>query len=95
MPVLGKDGKPVKGRALTDAELTHITALVKDAVGFDEARGDSVNVVNASFRNDTPPPDTELEKVPLWETPLFRDMAKLAAGVIVLLVLAPGWYCVR
>ena len=57
-------------------------------MGFDEARGDSVNVVNASFRNDAPPPDTELEKVPLWETPLFRDMAKLGAGVIVLLVLS-------
>ena len=88
MPVIGKDGKPAKGRPLTDGELTHITTLVKDAVGFDETRGDSVNVVNASFRNDAPPPDTELEKVPLWETPLFRDMAKLGAGVIVLLVLA-------
>ncbi|MEJ0007530.1 MAG: flagellar M-ring protein FliF C-terminal domain-containing protein [Steroidobacteraceae bacterium] len=73
---------------MTDAELTHITTLVKDAVGFDQTRGDSVNVVNASFRTDAAPPDTELEKVPLWETPLFRDMAKLGAGVIVLLVLA-------
>jgi flagellar M-ring protein FliF len=88
MPVIGKDGKPVKGRPLTDAELTHITALVKDAVGFDQARGDSVNVVNASFRSEPAPPDAALEKVPLWETPLFRDMAKLGAGVIVLLVLS-------
>jgi flagellar M-ring protein FliF len=61
---------------------------VKDAVGFDQNRGDSVNVVNASFRTDAPPADTQLEKVPMWETPLFRDMAKLAAGVVVLLVLA-------
>jgi flagellar M-ring protein FliF len=88
MPVIGKDGKPVKGRPLTDAELTHITTLVKDAVGFDQARGDSVNVVNASFRSEPAPPDTALETVPLWETPLFRDMAKLGAGVIVLLVLS-------
>ena len=88
MPVIGKDGKPAKGRPLTDAELAHITTLVKDAVGFDEARGDSVNVVNAAFRNDAPPPETELEKVPIWETPIFRDMAKLGAGVIVLLVLS-------
>ncbi|HEY3845701.1 MAG TPA: flagellar M-ring protein FliF C-terminal domain-containing protein, partial [Acetobacteraceae bacterium] len=88
MPVIGKDGKPAKGRPLTDAELAHITTLVKDAVGFDQARGDSVNVVNASFRTEAAPPETELEKVPLWETPLFRDMAKLGAGVIVLLVLA-------
>jgi flagellar M-ring protein FliF len=88
MPVVGKDGKPAKGRPLTDAELAHITTLVKDAVGFDQSRGDSVNVVNASFRTEAAPPETELEKVPIWETPLFRDMAKLAAGVIVLLVLA-------
>jgi flagellar M-ring protein FliF len=88
MPVIGKDGKAVKGRPLTDAELTHITVLVKDAVGFDQARGDSVNVVNASFRSEPPPADTALEQVPLWETPLFRDMAKLGAGVIVLLVLS-------
>ena len=88
MPVIGKDGKPAKGRPLTDPELAHITTLVKDAVGFDQNRGDSVNVVNASFRTDAPPADTQLEKVPLWETPLFRDMAKLSAGVVVLLVLA-------
>jgi flagellar M-ring protein FliF len=88
MPVIGKDGKPANGRPLTDPELAHITTLVKDAVGFDQNRGDSVNVVNASFRNDAPPVDTTLEKVPMWETPLFRDMAKLAAGVIVLLVLS-------
>ncbi|HEY4341848.1 MAG TPA: flagellar basal-body MS-ring/collar protein FliF [Steroidobacteraceae bacterium] len=88
MPVIGKDGKPAKGRPLTDAELTHITTLVKDAVGFDQARGDSVNVVNASFRSEPVPAENALEKVPLWETPLFRDMAKLAAGVIVLLVLS-------
>ena len=88
MPVIGKDGKPAKGRALTDAELAHITTLVKDAVGYDQTRGDSVNVVNASFRNDNPPVDTTLEKVPMWESPLFRDMAKLGAGVVVLLVLS-------
>src|SRR5580698_8878829 len=66
MPVSGKDGKPAKGRPLTDAELTHITTLVKDAVGFDQARGDSVNVVNASFRSEPAPADASLEQVPLW-----------------------------
>ena len=33
---------------LSKAEIEDITRLVKDAVGFDEARGDSVNVVNAA-----------------------------------------------
>ena len=43
-----KDGK-VKEVALTAQQLEHVTQLVKDAVGFDEARGDNVNVVNASL----------------------------------------------
>jgi flagellar M-ring protein FliF len=87
MRALDKSGKP-KDRPLTDAELAHITALVKDAVGFDEARGDSVNVVNATFQTDAPPPETELEQVPIWETPMFQNFAKLGAGLIVMLVLA-------
>jgi flagellar M-ring protein FliF len=82
----GKDGKPVD-RPLGDQQLARITQLVKDAVGFDEARGDSVNVVNSSFEVDTPAPDGEIEKVPLWEQPLFRDLAKIIAGLLVLLVL--------
>ncbi|HTV53135.1 MAG TPA: flagellar basal-body MS-ring/collar protein FliF [Steroidobacteraceae bacterium] len=84
---VGKDGKPTD-RALTQSELDHVTALVKDAVGFDESRGDSVNVLNSSFQSESAPPETQLEQVPLWERPLFQDMAKLLAGVIVLLVLS-------
>lgn len=34
---------------LPEEQLAEITALVKEAVGFDEQRGDRVNVVNASF----------------------------------------------
>ncbi|HEY4213850.1 MAG TPA: flagellar basal-body MS-ring/collar protein FliF [Steroidobacteraceae bacterium] len=83
----GKDGKPSQV-ALTQSQLDHVTQLVKDAVGYEEARGDSVNVVNQSFTPEAPAvADGELEKTPIWETPLFRDMVKLAAGVIVLLVL--------
>jgi flagellar M-ring protein FliF len=81
-----KDGKP-KERALTQPELDHITALVKDAVGFDESRGDSVNVLNSSFQAEPAPPDTELESVPIWERPMVRDLAKLLAGLIALVVL--------
>jgi flagellar M-ring protein FliF len=88
MAAMTADGKPGKTRPLNDAELAHITALVKDAVGFDQTRGDSVNVVNASFRNDAAPADTPLEKVSIWETPSFQEMAKLGAGLILLVVLA-------
>jgi flagellar M-ring protein FliF len=82
----GKDGKEIT-RAMSEEQLTRVTQLVKDAVGYDEARGDSVNVVNSSFDGDEPTPAGEMEKVPLWELPMVQTIAKLLAGVIVLLVL--------
>lgn len=81
-----KDGK-TKDVPLTAQQLEHITQLVKDAVGYDEARGDSVNVVNASFTQEAPTPDGELQAPAFWEMPLFRDLAKIVAGAVVLLVL--------
>ncbi|HVW69864.1 MAG TPA: flagellar basal-body MS-ring/collar protein FliF, partial [Steroidobacteraceae bacterium] len=86
MRTTGKDGK-VKDVPLTQQQLDHITQLVKDAVGFDESRGDNVNVVNASFTNDAPSPDGQMEQPPFWESALFLNMAKLLGGVTVLLVL--------
>src|SRR5262249_13266812 len=64
-----------------------VTQLVKDAVGFDESRGDNVNVVNASFTSEAPSSDQELESPPIWESPMFLNIAKLLGGVTVLLVL--------
>ncbi len=82
-----KNGKTAE-RPLTQAELTHVTQLVKDAVGFDASRGDSVNVVNSSFEQSAEPTATDLEQVPIWERPLFMELVKLGTGLIVLLVLA-------
>lgn len=72
---------------LSAEQLENVTRLVKDAVGFDERRGDSVNVVNASFRGETKPEEIQMEPIPLWQNPLMRDIAKLLAGLILLLVL--------
>jgi flagellar M-ring protein FliF len=81
-----KDGK-VKEVALTAQQLEHVTQLVKDAVGFDEARGDNVNVVNAGFTAEPTVPEGELESPAFWESPLFLNIAKLVAGLAILLVL--------
>jgi flagellar M-ring protein FliF len=84
---VSKDGKP-KETPLSKEQLDHINQLVKDAVGYDESRGDSVNVVNASFTQDsTPAPDGELLAPKIWENPLFLDIAKVVGGLVVLLVL--------
>ncbi len=82
----GPDGK-IKSTPLTPQQLEHITQLVKDAVGFDAKRGDSVNVVNSPFREETPDTGGELEQTPLWEQPFVRDIARIVAGLIILLVL--------
>jgi len=56
-------------------------------VGFDQARGDTVNVVNSSFAGVTAPPEGELETVPFWEKPWVQDLAKLIGGVVVVLLI--------
>jgi flagellar M-ring protein FliF len=85
--VTDKDGKS-KAVPMTTEQLDHITALVKDAVGFDESRGDVVNVVNSSFTADqAPAPAGDLEKPPLWENPLLLNVLKLVAGAVILIVL--------
>jgi len=73
--------------ALTSEQLENMTRLVKDAVGYDAQRGDSVNVVNASFRGEIQPQEIAPQEIPLWKQPLVRDLAKLLCGLIVLLVL--------
>ena len=85
---VGKDGKS-KETPLSKEQLDHINELVKDAVGYDEARGDSVNVVNASFTQDATPvaAESELQTTKFWESPLFLDASKILGGLIVLLVL--------
>ncbi|MFO7305993.1 MAG: flagellar basal-body MS-ring/collar protein FliF [Gammaproteobacteria bacterium] len=75
---------------LTQEEIDNITRLVKDAVGFDASRGDSVNVVNASFRGEVQAQDVAVDEIPLWQHPLARDIAKLIAALIVLIVLVVG-----
>jgi flagellar M-ring protein FliF len=80
------DGK-VTETALTPQQLERVTQLVRDAVGFDAARGDSVNVVNSSFRGEAPIAPGELESIPIWEQPWALNLAKILGGAIVLLVL--------
>lgn len=82
----GEDGK-VSETALTPEQIENMTRLVKDAIGFNEQRGDSVSVVNQSFRGETKPEDIVPDEIPLWEQPLMRDVAKLLVGLIALLVL--------
>jgi flagellar M-ring protein FliF len=68
-------------------QVERLTALVKDAVGFDATRGDSVNVVNSSFLGTPAPEEGELETIPIWEKAWFQTLAKILGGVVVLLII--------
>lgn len=82
-----KDGAAVQ-KPLTEEQLARITVLVKDAVGFDAARGDSVNVVNAPFAADaTSPADIEDVGLPLWRQPWVQELARIIAGAAIVIVL--------
>lgn len=72
----------------TDEELAKFTTLVREAVGFNIQRGDSVQVINAAFQ---PIPQAEaLPEPPAWERPWVRDALKQAAGAIGVLILIFG-----
>jgi flagellar M-ring protein FliF len=85
VPRPGSNGK-ISDQALSAAELTRVEALVKQAVGFDAARGDTVSVMNAPFVRDATP----VEPVKWWEMPQVRDGLRLVLGAIVVLALLFG-----
>lgn len=88
------DGSPVEGadgsdqRQLDEADIERFTSLVKEAVGFDEARGDTVAVVNAAFRSVPEP--VAVEPPAFWEKPAMRESIKQGTGVLLVLILAFG-----
>ncbi|MBN3767076.1 flagellar basal-body MS-ring/collar protein FliF [Burkholderia sp. Ac-20365] len=59
-------------------KLAQVTQLVKDAMGFDQSRGDSVNVVNSAFTQIVDP-DADL---PWWRTKDMIAMYKQIATYV-------------
>lgn len=57
---------------LTDAEKAQIDTLIRDAMGFDQNRGDSLNVQVAAFSENT----EIVEETPLWKQPDVIELAK-------------------
>ncbi|RXR02652.1 flagellar basal-body MS-ring/collar protein FliF [Pseudoxanthomonas composti] len=86
VPRPGKDGKTTL-QPLNATELQRVEDLIKQAVGYDDKRGDMVSVMNAQFvREDMPP----AEKPAWWEDPRVRDALRLVLGAIVVLAVLFG-----
>lgn len=73
----------------SDNELERLAILVRDAVGFSAARGDSVNLINTPFLNDGFE-DGEIPTVNFWEEEWFSSLIKPLVGLLIILIMVVG-----
>lgn len=66
---------------LSAAEKTQIESLVKEAMGFTQARGDTLNVTNTRF---TTPEVEKLPEVPVWRQPENINLASDAGRYLLM-----------
>jgi len=68
-----------KGKTTTTAipqeELDKLTALVRESIGADDKRGDSIKVINTPFQV----PKEEVDDTPLWKQPETVDLIRTLA----------------
>ena len=81
----GADGA---AEPLSDEELERDTSLVREAVGFEAARGDTVVVLSEAFLPVEAAP--EIEPPAIWEKPWLREAGKQLLGALVVLAIAFG-----
>lgn len=78
---------------LSAEDLEKLTSLVRETIGFNQDRGDSVKVINAPFKVEkVTPPD-----VPLWKQPETIDLLRTMAipGALTLLALIVVFGAIR
>lgn len=86
----------VNHRSVTDAkgkttnqpvsqdELDKLTSLVREAIGFNQERGDSLKLISAPFMQDK---SRDID-VPFWKQPALLDMIRAAAVPLALVLVA-------
>ncbi len=62
--------------ALTTDEIDKLTALVREGIGYKQDRGDSVKVINAPFKIESP---GAADTTPWWRQPDTLDLLRAAA----------------
>jgi flagellar M-ring protein FliF len=81
------DGTPTTV-PLTDEEIARITNLVREAVGYNADRGDSINVANSEFAAELREP-----VLPVWKDPDMIDLGKEGLNwLLVLLVVLLAYF---
>ncbi len=77
-----KKGKEI-AKEITPEELKKVESLVRNAISFNEKRGDSLSVVNAKF---TPEPVEPVIEVPVWKDPDNIALAKESIKYVIILL---------
>lgn len=79
--------KKVKDKTVPPSaeELKRINDLVREAVGFNPKRGDSINVASASF---VPPEPEAIAELPLWKDPASIALGKEIGQYLVFAIFA-------
>ncbi len=81
---VGEDGE-VERVARDAEEIERLENLVRQAVGFSEDRGDSINVVSAPFEAPVEDEVAEEER-PFWTQGWFMDLARLVGALLLALI---------
>jgi len=85
--VMNPESGDMEYQAWSENDLARLEVLVKDAVGFDASRGDSVNVINSPFMGKG---DIEFESPEFWTQPWFWEIVKQVLAGLFILVLIFG-----
>lgn len=75
---------------LPQEELDRLTILVKDAIGYDAVRGDSVSIINSAFIPEEEVEPMPIVEPPIWEQPGIMGYVRMAGAFLVLLILFFG-----
>jgi flagellar M-ring protein FliF len=80
-----------EGKVTTEAwspeDMQRLTTLVRDAVGYDPARGDSINVINTAFIPVKADAEGEIQELPIWQQPWVMGYVKQGLGGLFVIIL--------
>jgi flagellar M-ring protein FliF len=80
------DGQ-IERQALTEDELASFRQIISDSLGLDQARGDTLSIINTAF---VAPEESFFETGSFWEEPWFWDAIKHLVAAIAILVIVFG-----
>lgn len=81
--IVNPDTGETSYQPLSDADLSSIRQVLIGAVGFNQNRGDLLNVLSMQFAE---PEVQTIEDAPIWEHPNFNDWVRWFASALVIIV---------